>query len=171
VKLTPDAEWDLVEPVLRSTLTGLLSVSDRQLGQPAYASEVIAAAQGVPGVDYVDLQAFTGVPGSTTPLGLASLLTGLAQPGTVVESALAAFDEVRHTVVVDSATGLVETLSQIAAKYAVTVDALLALNPGLDDVVLTIGESIVVFRGIRPAQLVVLSDAVPDTLILREIKV
>jgi predicted phage baseplate assembly protein len=170
VKLTPDAEWDLVEPVLRRTLTGLLSVSVRQLGQPAYASEVIAAAQAVPGVDYVDLQAFTGVPGSTTPLGLAALLTGLAQPATVVPCALAAFDDRRHTVAADPNTGVVQTLSQIAAEYGVTVDALLALNPGLPDVVLAAGDSLVVFRGIRPAQLVVLSGAVPDTLILREIK-
>jgi predicted phage baseplate assembly protein len=170
VKLTPDAEWDLVEPVLRSTLIKLLSVSVRQLGQPAYASEVIAAAQAVPGVDYVDLQAFTGVPGSTTPLGLAALLTGLSQPATVVPSALAAFDETRHTVVANPNTGAVETLSQIASAYGITVEALLALNPGLPDVVLAVGDSVVVFRGIRPAQLVVLSDAVPDTLILREIK-
>ncbi|WP_194918887.1 putative baseplate assembly protein [Catenulispora rubra] len=167
VKLTPDAAWDLVEPVLRSTLTNLLSVSNRQLGQPAYASEVIAAAQAVPGVDYVDLQAFTGVPGSTTPLGLISLFTNLANPSTSVPSALAAFDETRHTVAAD--TGVVETLGQIAAEYAISVDALLALNPGLRDVVLTVGDSIVVFRGIRPAQLVVLSASVPDTLILREI--
>ncbi|MEY9860667.1 putative phage baseplate assembly protein [Catenulispora sp. GAS73] len=169
VKLTPDAAWDLVEPVLRSTLTNLLSVSNRQLGQPAYASEVIAAAQAVPGVDHVDLQAFTGVPGSTTPLGLTSLFTNLADPSTSVPSALAAFDEARHTVVTDPATGAAETLSHIAAEYAISVEALLALNPGLRDVVLSIGDSIVVFRGIRPAQLVVLSDSVPDTLILREI--
>lgn len=169
VKLTPDAAWDLVEPVLRSTLTNLLSVSNRQLGQPAYASEVIAAAQAVPGVDYVDLQAFTGVPGSTTPLGLTALFTTLANPSTSVPSALAAFDETRHTVAADPNTGAVETLGQIAAEYAISVEALLALNPGLRDVVLTVGDSIVVFRGIRPAQLVVLSDSVPDTLILREI--
>jgi predicted phage baseplate assembly protein len=169
VKLTPDAAWDLVEPVVRSTLTNLLSVSNRQLGQPAYASEVIAAAQAVPGVDYVDLQAFTGVPGSTTPLGLTSLFTKLANPSTSVPSALASFDEVRHTVVADPNTGVVETLSQIAAGFAISVEALLTLNPGLRDVVLTIGDSLVVFRGIRPAQLVVLSDSVPDTLILREI--
>lgn len=170
VKLTPDAAWDLVEPVLRRTLTNLLSVSNRQLGQPAYASEVIAAAQAVPGVDYVDLQAFAGVPGSTTPLGLAALSATLATPAAAVPSALASFDETRHTVAVDPDTGLVETLAQIAAKHAITVAALLALNPGLRDVILPLGESVVVFRGIRPAQLVVLSDAVPDTLILREIK-
>jgi predicted phage baseplate assembly protein len=170
VKLTPDAAWDLVEPVLRSTLTNLLSVSNRQLGQPAYASEVIAAAQSVPGVDYVELQAFTGVPGSTTPLGLAALFTNIAKPATSVPSALAAFDETRHTVAVDPGTGLVETLAEIAAEYALSVEALSALNPGLQDVILPLGDSVVVFRGIRPAQLVVLSDAVPDTLILREIK-
>lgn len=170
VKLTPDAAWDLVEPVLRRTLLDRLSVSRRQLGQPAYASEVIAAAQAVPGVDYVDLQAFTGVPSSITPLGLQELANKLAEPAVVVPARLAEFDEVRHTVTADPVTGATETLSQIAGANGLTVGALLGLNPGLDDVVLPKGASIVVFRGIRPAQLVVLSDAVPNTLILREVK-
>jgi len=46
---------------------------------------------------------------------------------------------------------------------------LLALNPDLAGVTSVAGgQSVVVFRGIRPAQLITLSADVPETLILRE---
>jgi hypothetical protein len=46
---------------------------------------------------------------------------------------------------------------------------LLRLNPGLDEDAYIPSLTLVTFRGIRPAQLVLLSRRLPDTLILQEI--
>jgi predicted phage baseplate assembly protein len=157
--------WELVEPQVRAALTGRLGFGAREIGQPAYLSEVISTVQAVPGVDYVDVTAFTGVPGSATPAALQNLAAALATPLEVVPASLARFDVTRYTVTDPGG----ETLTGIAAANGITVAELLALNPDLTDVTpLPQGRSVVVFRGIRPAQLVMVSAAVPETLILTE---
>jgi hypothetical protein len=55
VKVLPDYAWDLVEPQVRARLIDTLGFARRELGQDVLPSEVIAAMQAVPGVDYVDL--------------------------------------------------------------------------------------------------------------------
>jgi len=49
------------------------------------------------------------------------------------------------------------------------VAGLAALNPQLTSATLTAGMQLVAFRGIRPAQLALLSPDVPQTLLLRSI--
>src|SRR5205823_11995664 len=61
VAVDADHSFDLVEPLIRAALLDRLSFAARELGQPAYLSEVIATAQAVPGVDHVDVEAFAGV--------------------------------------------------------------------------------------------------------------
>ena len=157
--------WDLVEPQVRAALTASLGFDARDLGQPAYLSQVISTIQAVPGVDYVDVTTFTGVPDSETPAGLQGLAASLTAPAQVVPALPARF-EVTHYVVPGPGA---ETLTKVAAVNGITVAELLALNPDLTDVTpLQPGGSVVVFRGIRPAQLVMLSAAVPETLILTE---
>ena len=80
---------------------------------------------------------------------------------------LARFEESVHEVQGD-ADGT-ETLTEIAALYGLTLEQLLRLNPGVAEAELTAGQLLVVGRGLRPAQLALLSPAVPDTLILKEI--
>lgn len=165
VAVNPLYSWDLVEPQVRAALADRLGFTARELGQPAYLSEVISAVQAVPGVDYVDVTTFTGVADSETPAGLQSLARSLTAPPDVVPALPARFDVKRYQV-----TGSApETLTEIAAVNGITVAELLALNPDLTDLSpLPPGRSVVVFRGIRPAQLVMLSAAVPETLILTE---
>jgi uncharacterized phage protein gp47/JayE len=62
VAVDADRQWTDVEPVVRSALLSRFGFSQRTLGQSMYASEVIAAIQGVPGVAYVDLRQLAGVP-------------------------------------------------------------------------------------------------------------
>ncbi|MFI8942646.1 putative baseplate assembly protein [Streptomyces syringium] len=168
VRVHPDHSWDLVEPALRRALLARLGYPARELGRPAYLSEVLATAQSVPGVDYVDVDAFTGVPGSLTPEGLEKLPERLRRPQAVVESRLAVYDEARYQV---SPPGqeTTETLTAVAAKNGITVAELLRLNPDITDTrPLPKGRTVFVFRGIRPAQFALLSPDVPDTLILKE---
>lgn len=168
-------EWVLVEPLVRAALLAKLGFAPRDLGQPAYLSDAVLAVQAVPGVDYVDVDVFAGVPGSTTPAQLDGLAATLVA-NTVVPAQLATYD-VRKYVVgsAPGATGTGETVAAVASENGITVADLIALNPeqlaGLapDDVIPN-GWSLVVYRGIRPAQLVLLSPDLPDTLILKEIR-
>jgi len=118
----------------------------------------------VSGVDYVDITGFAGVPDTITPAGLQGLAAAAATAADVVPARPARFEVTRYTVTDPGG----ESLAQIAARNGITVAELMTLNPGLADVKLPAGTSVVVFRGIRPAQLVMLSPAVPETLILTE---
>ncbi|WEB40872.1 putative baseplate assembly protein [Streptomyces yunnanensis] len=166
IKVAPDHAWSLVEPRVRQALLAHLGYDGRELGRPAQLSEVLAAAQAVPGVDWVDVDAFTGVPASVTPAELAALTGELAGPArTSVASRLARFDERIHEVTADGS----QTLTAVAAHYGIPLAELLRLNPDLTDTrPLPKGRAVCVFRGIRPAQLALFSPRVADTLILTE---
>ncbi|MEO8576986.1 MAG: putative baseplate assembly protein, partial [Gemmatimonadales bacterium] len=62
VRVAEDYRWDLVEPHVRAALLDTFGFERRELGQPATSSEVIATIQRVPGVEYVDLDTFGGIP-------------------------------------------------------------------------------------------------------------
>ncbi|GAU64938.1 peptidoglycan-binding lysin domain protein [Streptomyces sp. NBRC 110611] len=171
VKVAPDHAWPLVEPRVRQALLDRLGYDGRELGQPAHLSEVLAAAQSVPGVDHVDVDAFTGVPASATPTELAALTGRFTGPpdepvrGTV-PARLATYDERIHEVTADGG----ETLTAVAAHHGISLDGLLRLNPGITDTrSLPKGRAVRVSRGIRPAQLALFAPQVADTLILTEV--
>ncbi|WP_398661724.1 LysM peptidoglycan-binding domain-containing protein, partial [Streptomyces misionensis] len=167
VKLAPDHAWETVEPRLRQALLLRLGYEGRELGRPARLSEVLATAHSVPGVAYVDVDVFTGVPASATPDRLTALLAGPGTPQTSVPAHPAAYDEQTYTV--RDADG--ETLSSVCARHGIPLERLLRLNPDITDTRrLAKGRTVVVFRGIRPAQLAMLSARAADTLILTEVK-
>ncbi|MFJ7071458.1 putative baseplate assembly protein [Streptomyces sp. NPDC098781] len=167
VKVAPDHAWEIVEPRLRQALLGRLGYGGRELGRPARLSDVLATAHSVPGVDHLDVDVFTGVPASATPEELTGILTDPGPPRPSVPAHPATYDEKIHTV--RAANG--ETLSEICAAYGVPLAELLRLNPGITDTRrLAKGRSVFVFRGIRPAQLALLSPRAADTLILTEVK-
>jgi predicted phage baseplate assembly protein len=62
VGLEPDYAWEEVEPRIRAALEAGFGFEARDLGRPVAASEVIAAIQAVPGVAFVDLDTFGGIP-------------------------------------------------------------------------------------------------------------
>ncbi|QKW08708.1 putative baseplate assembly protein [Streptomyces sp. NA04227] len=166
VKVAPDHSWEVVEPRLRQALLARLGYQGRGLGQPARLSEVLAAAHTVPGVDYVDVDAFTGIPASVTAAELAALLDSLGEPREVVPARGAEFAERRYTVTDPDG----ETLSSVAAAHGLPLAELLRLNPDITDTRrLAPGRSLFVFRGIRPAQLALLTPRIADTLILSEV--
>jgi predicted phage baseplate assembly protein len=166
VRILPDYAFELVEPAIRAAVLHRLGFAARELGQPCYRSELVAAIQGVPGVDGVDVDVFAGVPGSLTPADLESLPQRVATPQRVVPARLARFEEATYTVPGPGAMAP----RAVAAANGITVARLLALNPTLPYADVPAGTELVVFRGVRPAQLVMFSAALPDTLILREAK-
>jgi predicted phage baseplate assembly protein len=167
VKVAPDHAWEFVEPRLRQVLLRRLGYEGRELGQPARLSDLLAAAHTVPGVDYVDVDVFNGVPASATPEELAELLTDPGAPRSSVPAHEATYDEKIHTV--RDADG--ETLSAVCARHGIPLAELLRLNPDITDTRrLAKGRSVFVFRGIRPAQLALLSPRAAGTLILTEVK-
>lgn len=167
VKVAPDHEWAAVEPRVRAALLHRLGYEGRELGQPARLSEVLATAQSVPGVDYVDVDAFTGIPASVTPDRLAGLAAELAGPRTTVPARRATYDEATYRVTEEKG----ESLSSVAARNGISLAELLRLNPDITDTrALPDGRSVCVFRGVRPAQLALFSPQVADTMILTEVK-
>ncbi|MEU1179162.1 putative baseplate assembly protein [Streptomyces sp. NPDC005820] len=174
LKIAPDHSYDLVEPKVRRALLERLGFDNRELGQPAYLSEAIAAAQAVPGVEYVDVDVFAGVPGSMTPAGLQKLASTLTTPNPVVPARQASSTVEYHDVRLPDGgdpASYGESLTSVAAQGGITVAELLRLNPGLAPAEpLPAGTRVVVFAGVRPAQLVLLSPAVPSTLILKEVR-
>ncbi|MGW5275203.1 putative baseplate assembly protein [Streptomyces sp. NPDC004044] len=166
VKVAPDHTWTVVEPRLRQALLTQFGSGRRELGRPARLSEVLATAHAVPGVDYVDVDVFTGVPASVTPDEPAGLADSLDRPRAAVGARLAAYDEDVHRVT--AVCG--ETLTQVAVRYGISLAELLRLNPDITDTRrLEKGRTVFVFRGIRPAQLALLSPHIADTLILTEV--
>ncbi|MFI6768293.1 putative baseplate assembly protein [Streptomyces sp. NPDC050355] len=167
VEVAADHAWPLVEPRVRRAVLDRLGYDGRELGQPARLSEVLAAAQSVPGVDHVDVDAFTGVPASVSTAELAGLSAQFADPPrTSVPSRLAAYDERIHEVTADGG----ETLTAVAGRYGISLAELLRHNPDITDTrPLAKGRAVCVFRGIRPAQLALFSPRVADTLILTEV--
>ncbi|NGO13158.1 putative baseplate assembly protein, partial [Streptomyces sp. HC44] len=167
VKVAPDHTWEVVEPRLRQALLRRLGFEGRELGQPARLSEILATAHQVPGVDYVDVDVFTGIPASATAEELTELLANPGEPKASVPARPATYDEKIHTVREKDG----ETLSAVCARYGVPLAELLRLNPDITDTRrLESGRSVFVFRGIRPAQLALLSPKAADTLILTEAK-
>ncbi|MCV7070122.1 putative baseplate assembly protein [Mycolicibacterium rufum] len=164
VKVKPDHNWDVVEPAVRAALSGTYSFARRDLAQDAYLSEAFAAAQAVPGVDYIDIDIFHGVPASVTPLELLSLANQLSGPDRVVRAEPAKY-EPGQVFSWDEPL----TLTEAALHTGLTVEELCRLNPTLANAPIQAYTPITIFRGIRPAQIVVLSPDVPEALMLRRI--
>lgn len=168
IKVSTGYSYDLVEPAVRAAALAAGGFASQALGQSVYLSQIVAAMQAVPGVDYVDVDMFGALPATADPYQLLTALLGLSGVAQVIEVRPARFEQVLHTVGTDP-IGLSDTLTSIAVRYGTTVAGLAALNPQLTSATLTAGMQLVVFRGIRPAQLALLSPDVPQTLLLRSI--
>ena len=62
VRLMPDYQWDSVATAIRTKVLDGFGFQRRALGQPALLCEIIGAIQSVPGVAYLDVDAFGGIP-------------------------------------------------------------------------------------------------------------
>ncbi len=76
VKLLPDYVWEPVATALRARILDAFGFGKRALGQPALRCELLSVMQAVPGVAYVDIDAFGGVTEKMTSDDGARVLRG-----------------------------------------------------------------------------------------------
>jgi hypothetical protein len=62
VRLATDYQWEPVVTKIRAALLDSFGFQKRALGRPALLSEIISAIQDTEGVEYVDVDAFGGIP-------------------------------------------------------------------------------------------------------------
>jgi hypothetical protein len=122
IKVQADYLWEFVAPRIRAALLDLYSFENRELGQSAFRSEAVSAAQAVEGVEYVDMRSFDSIAESVTAEQLANL-AGTLTLKPLVEAELAQVNSTER-------------------------------DPA---------------KRISPAELVILTPDIPDTLILTEI--
>jgi hypothetical protein len=134
VKLLPDYVWEPVATALRARILDAFGFGKRALGQPALRCELLSVMQGVPGVAYVDIDAFGGVTEKTTYRDGSRTLRGP-----------------------DEITNAVKQIIKRTLRGRFTDDRVDAFPGGADHGV------------IRPAELVIFTPAVPDTLILNQL--
>jgi predicted phage baseplate assembly protein len=144
VRLAADYQWEPVVTEIRAALLDTFGFQKRALGLPVLLSEIISTIQKIKAVEYVDVDAFGGIPEKTAELDATGKPTGKRRLLTLEEIA--------------------EAVQQIISPEEFQIDRKSPAHRV--DVNLADFES----GGLRPAQLAILTDAVPDTLILNQIK-
>jgi predicted phage baseplate assembly protein len=151
VRLAADYQWEPVATQVRATLLDVFGFQKRTLGQTALLSEILSAIQHTEGVEYVDVDAFGGVPERTDETDTNGKPTGQRRLLTLgeVSSAVQQIVSPREFLILRKNSNRAESIP------ATRVDVNLA---GFENGVL------------HPAQIAIFTDAVPDTLILNQIK-
>jgi hypothetical protein len=141
VKMQADYVWENVVTQVRTKLLDTFNFERRDLGQDVFFSEVISTMQGVPGVEYVDVDLLAAIPEKIADNGTRRLLT--PEEITAYVAALVA----------ERASE--QNKPDMQKKHPVSrIDVGLAeMDQGT----------------VRPAQLALLSPTVSDTLILNRI--
>lgn len=141
VRVLPDYKLETVSPNIRTALLAAFSFEQRDLGQPVYESEVLSVVQQVPGVAFVDLDILDAVDQQTL---------------------LNALDTIHQQELLAAANGVQANETQ---------DLLNLLNLRARQVVPShLARPARRQKGMfLPAQLVFLSPAVQDTLIINEL--
>jgi hypothetical protein len=142
VNIDPAYLWDPVAAQIQSTLQSQFGFDNRDLAQPALLCEIIAAIQNTPGVVYVDVDAFGGIPEKTIGRNGPVLLT---------------LDQIAARVA--QITGTAKGTLVRGGRTAGGPAQFVAAKPGrLEQTYL------------RPAQLAIFSPSVPDTIVLSQIQ-
>ncbi|WP_128429733.1 putative baseplate assembly protein [Streptomyces cyaneus] len=158
VRTAPGHLPDKVERRVREALAARLGFAEAHLARPVYLSAVVAAAHGVTGVDFVDVDAFGGIPEGADPAEVVRFVT---HPS--VDSCVPALSAGPRAVRdLSPVGGPQDPAAVVDAAQAPTVLLDRRTAPGRP-------ERRPPRLVLRPAQLVLLDPAVPGTLILRRI--
>jgi predicted phage baseplate assembly protein len=74
VRIDPDHVWEAVEPRIRAALLDAFGFDRRELGDDAPLSVAISVMHAIPGVEWVDVDSFGGIPERTLDAGVRRLL-------------------------------------------------------------------------------------------------
>jgi hypothetical protein len=144
VRIAPGYLWEPVATAIRNQLLVEFGFEKRGLGQPALLCEVIEVIQSVPGVLYVDVDVFGGIPEKKAEKDGDRRLLTLAQMAEEIKK-LSKPEKI-------SQPGMTAAKGQGVPRQRVDVNLADVEN-----------------GAIRPAQLAMFTAAVPDTLILNPI--
>jgi hypothetical protein len=143
--------WDPVAAQIQSTLQGEFGFGSRDLAQPALLCEIIAAIQNTPGVIYVDVTAFGGIPEKTIGPSGPTLLT--------LDQISSRVSLITGNMGATVARGPASSTGMALRGNRYNVTQYVAAQPGRLE------------QGyFRPAQLALFSSSVPDTLVLSQIQ-
>ncbi|MEU2509352.1 putative baseplate assembly protein [Streptomyces sp. NPDC007863] len=167
VRTASDHLPEKVERRVREALAERLGFAGAHLGHPVYLSAVVAAAHAVPGVDFVDVDAFGGVPEGAD----AASVVQFAQHPSVVPCvpALPAGPRLVIAPVTSGRAPEGAPPHPAAAVDAAQAPTVLLHHPVAAPPAGPRTAGTAPRAMMRPAQLVLLDPAVPDTLILRRI--
>jgi hypothetical protein len=149
VKLLPDRVWEPVATAIRARLLDVFGFGKRALGQPALRCEVLATMQNVPGVAYVDIDAFGGVTEKVEKIDPDGNTVRVQRSPDDIAAAV--------QTIVDPTSDDVARIRNRTAQRSGTGERVDAFPGGNDHGV------------IRPAELVIFTPGVPDTLILNQL--
>jgi len=141
VSIMPEYVWDNVATQIRTRMLDRFGFERRDLGQDVLLSDVISTIQAVPGVAYVDIDLLAAIPEKKADGGTGRLLT----PEEITES------------INKLLTERADEQGRPDAQKVHPVSRITVGLAGIEDDTL------------RPAQLAILSPAVPDTLIVNRI--
>lgn len=145
LRIASDRKWEVVVQAVRDKLKELLRFGRRNLAEPVMLGPIIATIQAVPGVVYVDVDAFGGVPERVAADDGRRRLLDLKE----ISQAVQAIVDPNPATLTNGGGGA-HTIRGVA--QAVRVNA-----AGVEK------------GGFRPAQIAMLSADLPETLVLNQI--
>jgi predicted phage baseplate assembly protein len=143
IKLARLYQWEPVVQQVRAAVLDRFGFARRALGQPALLSELISVMQGVPGVAYIDVDAFGGVPERVAELDGTRRLLTLNEIATQIANIVDPPKPTQNVIVMPSKG------PPRAVRAAVA---------GVEN------------HAVRPAQLAIFTAAVPQTMALNQIQ-
>lgn len=152
LRIAADRKWEVVVQTVRDTLNDLLGFCRRNLAESVALGPIIAAMQAVPGVVYVDVDAFGGVP-----------------------ERVAASDGTRRLLTLEEIS---EAVQLIVNPQSQSLGFQLPVTGGGPHVIsnargvaqaVRINAAGLEMGGVRPAQIAMLSAGLPETLVLNQI--
>ena len=157
LSIAADRKWEVVVQAVRDTLADLLGFRHRNLAEPVMLGPIIAAIQDVPGVVYVDVDAFGGVPERR-----------VAETGG--SRRLLTLDEISDAVqaIVDPGAAKLQSAGGVGGMMVASGKAHAFAARGVAQVV-RVNAGGLENGGVRPAQIAMLSPDLPETLVLNQI--
>ncbi|WP_251023540.1 putative baseplate assembly protein [Streptomyces sp. ISL-10] len=161
VRTAPDHSPDKVERLVREALLARLGFLAADLGRPVFLSAAIAVAQAVPGVEFLDVDAFGGVPEGSDAADIVRFATHpTVEP--CVMALPAGYREVRQASGGGTTTTPVDAAFDPMRRSQGPRGGARGGPRGTTDAAAT-------RRVLRPAQLALVDPALPETLVLRRI--
>jgi hypothetical protein len=166
VKINPDYRWESVSNSLRERLLDTFGFASRELGEDAYLSELLSVMHQVPGVVFVDADAFGGIP-EKAEMAVTDPVTGDVR----FERRYLAPEQINHWVrgLLGEASAAVGETQGAMTGLAEEINAKVPTQP-LQRLPVNVAGRAAGETLIHPAQIACFAPDTPSTLVLTEIE-